>query len=64
MTWQAELTDVDVVQWLIQGQHSAVLRHGGDQSFLSLRRVVAAGRDDDLVLNLPHTHKQITPVVA
>lgn len=57
---EAELTDVSVVQRLVQGQDAAVCWHGGDLAFFCLPRVVAGGWDGDLVSNLrsQQTHKQ------
>lgn len=57
MRWvmqQTELTNVSVVQWLVQVQHQAISWHGSEQAFFCLPGAVAGGRDDDLVSNLPY----------
>lgn len=52
------LTDVSVAQRLVQGQDVAVCWHSSDPAFFCLRRIIAGGRDGDLISNLQNQQQK------
>lgn len=52
------LTDVSVAQRLVQGQDATVGWQGSDPAFFCLRRIVAGGRDGDLVSDLQNQEQK------